>query len=372
MVWVEDATVNTPPPLSQSVEDERVTLVPVPWLKPHEEFVYERYLEVLEETRRAGGYKWPIIVDQATGVILDGHHRHQVSLTLKLNFVPAILVDYLNDQRISVQRWRPDLEEWNSTPPGGTPEANEIQERGNIKAPSPTEKTSGRPLLSPDEGTPTLWQGDDDLCRRAVDASTSTLSTAHTEHCMSPIDGGSGGGGGTRIPGLESEVWGNNNTDTSATFSLLDVPISSNEKRDKNNNRGRHRLAPPKEGRGPVRNTFHPVCVNGTDVVVMTTADDDVLFVVETSPHSPATGARPQQLLPSPAVVQSFPSQQESGADKVSPLIVTKQMVIQMGLVGELYPPKSSRHLMPAELYCSDVFYDFNQLRAGDPTHAIP
>lgn len=89
-----------------------VYLVPVTWLKPHEEYIPDRFKEVLDETVDAGGYRWPIIVDWQTGVILDGHHRHQCALRLGLSKVPAVVVDYLTDGRISVRRWTPDAEEW--------------------------------------------------------------------------------------------------------------------------------------------------------------------------------------------------------------------------------------------------------------------
>lgn len=106
---VSQATQNK---LSESDCHSDVQLVPVAWLKAHEEFIPSRFEDVLSETVMAGGYHWPIIVDSKTGVILDGHHRYQVSLYLGLTLVPAVLIDYLNDSRVSVRRWTPESEHW--------------------------------------------------------------------------------------------------------------------------------------------------------------------------------------------------------------------------------------------------------------------
>ena len=88
-----------------SWESEDVALVSVSWLKPHEEIKQKNRDKLLEMTKKWGGYTKPIIVDLVTGAILDGHHRHSVAKCLDLNRVPAILVDYLNDESISVDVW---------------------------------------------------------------------------------------------------------------------------------------------------------------------------------------------------------------------------------------------------------------------------
>ncbi len=88
-----------------SWESEDVALVSVSWLKPHEEIKEKNRDKLLEMTKKWGGYTKPIIVDVVTGAILDGHHRHSVAICLGLNRVPAILVDYLDDESISVDVW---------------------------------------------------------------------------------------------------------------------------------------------------------------------------------------------------------------------------------------------------------------------------
>lgn len=85
--------------------EDDVTLVPVSWLKAHEEIKVRNRDKLLEMTERWGGYTKPLIVDRATGAILDGHHRHSVGLLLGLKRVPAICLDYLEDDRIEVDVW---------------------------------------------------------------------------------------------------------------------------------------------------------------------------------------------------------------------------------------------------------------------------
>lgn len=92
-----------------------IYLVSVGWLKPHEAFIPARFQEVLSEIVEFGGYRYPILADLRSGVILDGHHRYQVSLHLGLARVPAILIDYLNDARVKVQRWIDAERHWVSS-----------------------------------------------------------------------------------------------------------------------------------------------------------------------------------------------------------------------------------------------------------------
>ena len=82
-----------------------VELVPIEWLKPHEEVRWKGVRELAKVTQRWGCYTKPLLVDSKTGAILDGHHRHQVGIELNLNRLPAILLDYLADGKITVEAW---------------------------------------------------------------------------------------------------------------------------------------------------------------------------------------------------------------------------------------------------------------------------
>lgn len=82
-----------------------VELVPIVWLKPHEE-VKPRNTDTLHEmTLRWSAYTKPLLVDRETGTILDGHHRYHVGLRIGLSRLPVIKVDYLSDDSIELDIW---------------------------------------------------------------------------------------------------------------------------------------------------------------------------------------------------------------------------------------------------------------------------
>ena len=82
-----------------------VELVPIAWLRPHEE-VKPRNVDTLHEmTLRWSAYTKPLLVDRQTGTILDGHHRHQVGIRIGLSRLPVIKVDYLDDAGIELDVW---------------------------------------------------------------------------------------------------------------------------------------------------------------------------------------------------------------------------------------------------------------------------
>ena len=85
--------------------DDYVTLVPLEWLKPHEEIKEKARDKLLQMTEKWGGFTKPLIVDKNTGSLLDGHHRFSVAKIMNLTSVPAICVDYLLDENIIVETW---------------------------------------------------------------------------------------------------------------------------------------------------------------------------------------------------------------------------------------------------------------------------
>ena len=82
-----------------------VHLVPLDWLKPHEEILDKNVRQLEKMTLRWKGYTKPLLVDIKTGSILDGHHRYSVGMNLGLCRLPAMLFDYLNDNSIIVEAW---------------------------------------------------------------------------------------------------------------------------------------------------------------------------------------------------------------------------------------------------------------------------
>ena len=83
-----------------------VQLVDLAWLKPHEQIVsWARVNGLRKATLTWDAYTEPLLVDSRTGAILDGHHRYNVALQLRLKQVPAVLVDYVGDKTIEVDVW---------------------------------------------------------------------------------------------------------------------------------------------------------------------------------------------------------------------------------------------------------------------------
>ena len=71
-----------------------VELVPISWLKPHEEVKPGNVESLYDITLRWNAYTKPLLVDGRTGTILDGHHRYHVGLRIGLVRLPVIKVDY--------------------------------------------------------------------------------------------------------------------------------------------------------------------------------------------------------------------------------------------------------------------------------------
>jgi ParB-like chromosome segregation protein Spo0J len=88
-----------------SWNEEDVELVDVSLLHPHEEIKERNRDKLLEMTQKWGGFTKPLLVDSISFTILDGHHRFDVARCLQLSKVPAIMLDYLADERITVAVW---------------------------------------------------------------------------------------------------------------------------------------------------------------------------------------------------------------------------------------------------------------------------
>ena len=83
----------------------RLEIVDIGWLKEHEEIKPDRVEEVIEKILESGVFNEPILIDEKTGVILDGHHRYNASMKLGFSKIPGIMIDYLNDENISIDVW---------------------------------------------------------------------------------------------------------------------------------------------------------------------------------------------------------------------------------------------------------------------------
>ena len=83
----------------------KVELVPLEVLRPHEQILPKKVDQLEKMTHRWNAYTKPLLIDRATGTILDGHHRYQVALRLELLCVPCVLIDYLEDDLIELDIW---------------------------------------------------------------------------------------------------------------------------------------------------------------------------------------------------------------------------------------------------------------------------
>jgi len=84
-------------------------LVRLEELKEHENYDPAHLEELLEEIKRDGELKRPIIADAKTKIILDGHHRYNCLKRLGRRLIPVYFVDY----------YRPEIEvhPWDNKPP---------------------------------------------------------------------------------------------------------------------------------------------------------------------------------------------------------------------------------------------------------------
>jgi hypothetical protein len=79
-------------------------LRPVKSLRPHEETIDSNTRDMVSQLQSDGVQKDPIIVDGATGVVLDGMHRLSAFSSLGVAFAACSLVDY-GAPNVSLGRW---------------------------------------------------------------------------------------------------------------------------------------------------------------------------------------------------------------------------------------------------------------------------
>lgn len=80
-------------------------LVPIEWLKAHEEYVEARVQELFGRFQKSGAVDYAVVADATTGTVIDGHHRLEALRRSGARWVPAHLVDYA-DAHLTVSNWR--------------------------------------------------------------------------------------------------------------------------------------------------------------------------------------------------------------------------------------------------------------------------
>ena len=79
--------------------------MPVEVLKPHEQVIQKKVDQLERMTIRWDAYTKHLLVDGATGTILDGHHRFEIARRHDLQSLPCVVVDYLDDDSITLLLW---------------------------------------------------------------------------------------------------------------------------------------------------------------------------------------------------------------------------------------------------------------------------
>lgn len=83
----------------------KFTLLPPEDLHPHEKVIPEKVAELARALEHDGAIIKPVVADEESHVILDGHHRYNALKALGCRKIPVLLVDY-EDPRIVVGTWR--------------------------------------------------------------------------------------------------------------------------------------------------------------------------------------------------------------------------------------------------------------------------
>lgn len=83
----------------------KFTLLPPEDLHPHEKTIAKKVEELARALEHDGAIIRPVVADEESHVILDGHHRYAALRSLGCRKIPVILVDY-HDPEIQVGTWR--------------------------------------------------------------------------------------------------------------------------------------------------------------------------------------------------------------------------------------------------------------------------
>ncbi|MHC1604546.1 MAG: ParB N-terminal domain-containing protein [Candidatus Methanofastidiosia archaeon] len=84
----------------------RVEMVPISMVKPHEAIIEEEVKDFIKSLKSKGIFFRPILLDKENYVVLDGHHRVEGLKRLGAKTVPAIFLDYTDDE-IKLYTWYP-------------------------------------------------------------------------------------------------------------------------------------------------------------------------------------------------------------------------------------------------------------------------
>lgn len=91
--------------------DMPVTLLNLDDLIPHEQTIDHELDWFVEAVQESGMIHWPMLVDNKTKLILDGHHRTEGLRILSYKKAPAIVIDYMDEAIVQLDTWYPLVEQ---------------------------------------------------------------------------------------------------------------------------------------------------------------------------------------------------------------------------------------------------------------------
>lgn len=80
-------------------------------LVPHEETIEKELQWFIDSVEDMEHVVWPLLIGNRNHTILDGHHRAAGLKALGYKYVPAILIDYYDDDLIQLDTWYPNLKQ---------------------------------------------------------------------------------------------------------------------------------------------------------------------------------------------------------------------------------------------------------------------
>ena len=83
----------------------KLALVKAEEIRPHEEIDQQHVYEIMRDILNRGVLLKPIVIDEATKVIIDGHHRFHALKRIGLEEIPVAVVNYLSEN-IIVESWK--------------------------------------------------------------------------------------------------------------------------------------------------------------------------------------------------------------------------------------------------------------------------
>ncbi|MCC9621397.1 hypothetical protein LPB41_06785 [Thalassospira sp. MA62] len=85
-------------------EEHTVILVEVNELRPSEKCNEGRSRSLHRKIQAEGIWNYPILIEDGTGIIMDGHHRFAVAKSMALSYVPCVKLSY-ESPALKVYSW---------------------------------------------------------------------------------------------------------------------------------------------------------------------------------------------------------------------------------------------------------------------------